>query len=80
MDEQNDIIENELKKKVEKNITLKSWYQGKLMKLERKNQLIDFSIFGPLSSFYYSARVEYGGDYALKPRRVWNDLYNKFSK
>lgn len=62
----------------ERAMTLKSWYQTKVSRLSNDNELINFSKYGPLSSFYHSARVKYGSEYAIKTRSEWNALYKKF--
>lgn len=59
-------------------LTLKSWYQAQINRLDKTKKIKDFSVFGPLNSFYYSARATYGGEYAVKTRTEWNSLYRDF--
>lgn len=68
----------EKQEKDERKITLKSWYQQQVTRMGHKNEIIDFTKYGPLGSFYLSARAKYGGELALKKRSEWNKLYKEF--
>lgn len=59
-------------------VTLKNWFQSQVGRMGQKNEIKDFSKYGPLNSFYYSARSEFGGDTALNTRSGWNTLFTAF--
>ena len=72
------ITKKDLEKKKNKMITLKGWYQTQMNRLSEANELRNLAKYGRLLAFYNKSKMQFGGEYILKPREEWNKLYQEY--
>lgn len=72
------VTRESLKKNKNKLMTLKSWYQLEIKRLEMNNEIKDLQKYGRVSAFFRTAKVKYGSELALKNRSEWTSLFNRF--